>query len=138
MADESDERWVTIAMFAGSPEAHLAAARLDAAGIPAILLDEHVAALGWAAVGVGATVKLQVPAQAAARAAEILNSRSELANSVETADQPPAACPKCSSDQVRPVHRSVGRLILSVLLCVPLLIPGRRYRCDACGHEWRG
>ncbi|MGE5608325.1 MAG: hypothetical protein ACM359_03645 [Bacillota bacterium] len=137
MSNQSEERWVTIATFAGSPEAHLAAAKLDAEGIPAVLLDEHVAALGWGAVGAGAEVKLQVPASAAARGAEILKSRSDLANSAESTEQLPVACPRCKSQQVQAARPSLGRGIISVLLCVPLLFPGRRFRCGACGHTWR-
>jgi hypothetical protein len=62
----------TIATFDLMPSAHIALGKLQAAGIDAVLADEHLVQTDWLyAIAVGG-IKLRVREQDAARAREIL------------------------------------------------------------------
>ena len=63
-----------IARFDTMPEAHIAMGRLEAEGIEAWLADEHLVQTDWLySIAVGG-IKLQVNAEDAQRALEILNT----------------------------------------------------------------
>lgn len=64
----------TIARFDSMPEAHIAMGRLEVEGIDAWLADEHLVQTDWLySIAVGG-IKLQVRAEDAQRAVEILNT----------------------------------------------------------------
>jgi len=119
-------RLVAVAVFAHAVEAHLARARLEAEGIEAALVGEHVAGV---LVGVQ-SVSVHVPASDAERA------RAVLAAAAEMPDRPSAdwvtdeldapRCPACGSLRV---------VFERALWPFPAL--RRRARCERCGESWR-
>lgn len=63
-----------VARFDSMPEAHIAMGRLEIEGIDAWLADEHLVQTDWLySIAVGG-IKLQVRAEDAQRAVEILNT----------------------------------------------------------------
>ncbi len=63
---------VTIASFSFPHEAHIARAKLDSEGIPAVLADEFTISMQWLYSNALGGVKVQVPPSCAERALEIL------------------------------------------------------------------
>jgi hypothetical protein len=63
---------ITVARFDTMPDAHIAKGKLEAEGIPCLLLDEHLVQTDWLyAIAVGG-IKLQVPEAHAERALAVL------------------------------------------------------------------
>lgn len=63
---------ITIARFDNPVTANIAKARLDAAGIPALLADEHTVSMNWLLSNAIGGVRLQVPDEYAVRAMDLL------------------------------------------------------------------
>jgi hypothetical protein len=121
---------VTIASFGNSWEAHLAAGKLEAAGIPAVIVDENINAVGgglYATMSGG--IKLQVPQIDADRALEALPSRVRVAR---------VKCPKCGSADTRQIEFSPGlKIFFLLLLGIPYLFVKRPWICLDCSAVWR-
>src|SRR5207248_9535000 len=116
---------VTIATFGHSWEAHLAAGKLEAAGIPVILADENINSIGG---GIYATmvggIRLQVPQIDAERALEILPSRVRIAQ---------VKCPKCGSADTRQIDFTPGlKIFFLLLLGIPYLFVQKPWICLSC------
>jgi predicted RNA-binding Zn-ribbon protein involved in translation (DUF1610 family) len=47
------------------------------------------------------------------------------------------ACPRCGSHNIRSINHKRRFAALSLLLSLPLLVFGKRYRCQDCGHSWK-
>lgn len=62
----------TVASFSFAHEAHIARAKLESEGIPAVLADEHTVNMQWLYSNALGGVKVQVPPSCAQRAIEIL------------------------------------------------------------------
>lgn len=134
--------------------AHLARTRLEAAGIPCFLSNEHLISLNRLYSPVAGGVRLHVYERDAAAAQAVLREETAPPMMVSPTGQlgtaaapggPPAAaavhCPRCGSDNVAYGPATEGPatnwfyLLLSVLLRYPLR--GRVHHCFHCGKEWR-
>jgi hypothetical protein len=120
---------VTIATFGHSWEAHLAAGKLEAAGIPAVLVDENVNAIGGGIyTSIVGGIKLQVPQIDADRALEALPQHVRIAR---------IKCPKCGLADTRQIDFSPGLKILFLLLLgIPYLFVRRPWICLSCSNVW--
>ncbi len=123
----------TIATFSKSEEAHLFRTRLEAAGIPAFVQDEHLVQLDWLYSNAIGGVRVQIADEDVAAARAFL-----------AADLPEGAaaglgvaCPKCGSEETAPdeLPRRLAFVTL-LLLNIPLLFARHRWRCRACRHAW--
>jgi len=123
-------RLVTIATFGHSWEAHLAAGKLEGAGIPAVLVDENINAVGGGIyTSMVGGIKLQVPQIDADRALEALPRHVRI-NRVK--------CPKCGSDDTRQVDFSPGlKIFFLLLLGIPYLFVQKPWICLSCSNVWR-
>jgi hypothetical protein len=121
---------VTIATFGHSWEAHLAAGKLEAAGVPVVLADENINAVGgglYATMSGG--IKLQVPQIDAERALEILPSRVRIAQ---------VKCPRCSSADTRQIDFTPGlKICFLLMLGIPYLFIKKPWICLSCSNVWR-
>lgn len=113
-------RWVTLASYLHPAEAHIARLRLESAKIPCVLLDELTAATHCLSLATGG-VKLQVPAECAEDAADLLR---RLRREVE-------------GDPI--VARVAGRSLATMAACV---VEAAGVRCeidsaDATPDAWR-
>ncbi len=123
----------TIARFSTPVEARIAWSRLDAAGIPAFVADEHTINMQWLYSDALGGVRLQVPAEWADRARELLASEAQLP---EVPPEQPGEprCPHCGGREFGPGTRGRRMAFLTWLLAgLPLWPVRRQRRCRGCG-----
>src|SRR5258706_10081149 len=118
------------ATFGHSWEAQRAAGNLEAAGVPVVLADENINAVGgglYATMSGG--IKLQVPQIDAERALEILPSRVRIAQ---------VKCPRCSSADTRQIDFTPGlKICFLLMLGIPYLFVKKPWICLSCSNVWR-
>lgn len=131
---------ITIARYFEPSEAHVVRALLESAGLRATVADEHHVTANYPLSTALGGVRVQVPAEEAEAAAELVAaySRGEL----DAGDGDGAAaggCPACGSQRVTP-HVSGGSKLLAVavFLLGSATFPTREsvYDCADCGHHW--
>ena len=128
--------------------ANLARTRLEAAGIPCFLSNEHLVSLLPLYSPITGGVRLHVRLRDAEAALAILREEPEpLATGPDeasfAADAPDPVtprCPRCGSSNVAygPATRNTYGFwsgVLSILLRYP--VRGNRFHCFHCGHEYR-
>ena len=123
---------VTVASYFHPTEAHIAAGRVEAEGIPVHLHGiNHVSANWLLAVALGG-VKLQVPSQFVNQAREVLETEYEMG------EDELEKCPECGSSDITS-HTSSWKLsILAIhLLYIPLPWRKDQAQCRDCGHKWK-
>jgi len=121
----------TIATFSKPEEAHLFRTRLEAAGIPAYVQDEHFVQLDWLYSNAIGGVRVQISDE------DIDAARDFLVNDAPQAapDAVDVLCPKCGSGKTAPDELPRRISFLSLLLFhVPLLFGRHRWKCAACQH----
>ncbi len=124
----------TIATFSKPEEAHLLRMRLEAGGVPAYVLDEHLIQADWFYSDAIGGVRLQVADHDVEAAREIMGEPGEPLEGVAYAE-----CPACRSSDVAISDLPRRMSFLSILLLRFPIPPGRTlYRCKACGQSWRG
>ena len=142
----------TICRFSHPFEAQVARARLEAAGIPVFVSDEHTINMQWLYSNALGGVRLQVPLACREEALALLaadNSEALLAadddnEALLAADDSealgaeqensPRCCPRCGSEQVRWAAEG-WRAFLSIWMLNTSLWPTRRRLiCEACGE----
>jgi hypothetical protein len=144
--------WVTVATFDEPTQAHVARLHLENEDIPCFIADENIGTMLWHYAIATGGIKLQVPREEAARAAEILAAAPTQAPA--KVDVNFASCPRCGSTEIRAGRWGTRRSGATVLLVVfgfsmhPLIgllmlacaigysMATRRRVCDACGVEW--
>jgi hypothetical protein len=120
---------ITIATFSKPEEAHLFRTRLEAAGIPAFVQDEHFIQMDWLASNAVGGVRVQV-------ADEDLDETKEFL-AADTAQSSPDAidvvCPSCGSHHTAPDESPRRIAFLGMLIfSFPLLLARRSWRCADC------
>lgn len=127
---------VTIRTFRDLPEALLAKGSLDSSGIQCALVDDNMVRLDWFISNLLGGIKLQVKAEDADAAEDILSQPIPEhfdVSGVGEYEQP--RCPKCGSLDInfRELHSSA---YLSMALNVPIPFHRRAWRCHSCEVEW--
>jgi len=131
------EPLVTIQVFDSPWAAQLARARLAAAGIEAVIADEHFARMITLNTAGGA--RLQVREPDAAAAAEVLLHETALPELYLVTEEDAAAprCPGCRSDRLAFERWSrIGFVSSAILLGFPIPVPKNRWLCRSCGAAW--
>jgi hypothetical protein len=128
---------ITLRQFRDLPEALLAKACLNSAGIECMLLDDNLVRLDWLWSNLVGGVKLKVEPSEAESALEILNQ--SIPEKIDVAgigefEQP--HCPNCQSLDItfRELHRPVA--YASLWLNVPIPVHRKAWRCHSCNVEW--
>ena len=121
---------VVLRTFSFPSEAEIARGRLEAEGIPAVVLQGEIVAMNWIfSPGVG-WVKLCVRQEDAARAAVALDQ--DLAR-----PEPEMRCPGCGSADVHYQKYNLRGVYASILaLKIPLPVRKDRWVCRRCGANW--
>jgi hypothetical protein len=136
---------ITIAQFSVPLDAYLARCKLQAAGIPCFLGNEHLVNMYWLYSDAVGGVTLMVPDEFAAEARAVLKEESDHSDEqppspqfnesvVETADdaQSEELCPSCQSP-LGPLQERAAGFGLSFLLIGMPLMPRRFVRvCPKC------
>lgn len=136
-----DSGLILVRAFSRPHEAHLACSALRAAGIRALLADDHIVDVNWLYSNAVGGVKVLVPVEDAAAAQTVLAVPAQIeADAADSATAPgteAAACPRCGSDDSISVIRGRRLLFLGWLVVgfpvIPLL---RRRKCRACGYRF--
>lgn len=123
--------WVEIDRFFHPTEAHIAAGRLKAEGIPVNLVGINHASADWLLANALGGIRLQVPAPYVQAAREILSS----APIIETA--PTDRCSSCGSQNTTS-HTLTWKIALLGVHLFGLPLPWRKGRkqCEDCGTAW--
>ncbi|MCC0256327.1 DUF2007 domain-containing protein [Pseudomonas aeruginosa] len=125
----------TIGRFSHPLEAQIARARLEAAGIPAFVADEHTINMQWLYSNALGGVRLQVPMVCREDAVALLATDESEALRAEQGSSE-FQCLRCGGDQV--AWKVDGRRLafLGILLLnVPLWPIRRRFVCEVCGFR---
>jgi hypothetical protein len=127
----------TIASFRETHSAHIARAKLEAAGIPAFVADEHLVGVQWFYSDAIGGVKIQVPDSFAEEAREIVAA--DLSAGVAAAGRSQRArrrigaqtCPRCGGElgAAKAVSREVGSGRRRFVLW------SQRATCDDCARR---
>ena len=123
---------VTVASFSFPHEAHIARASLEAAGIPAVVADEHTISMQWLYSNALGGVKVQVPERVAVQARDALQEDhgDSLANE-QGYDE--LRCPKCGSvDTEFWVRGKKAAFLVFIVLQFPLWPFKREIKCHDC------
>lgn len=89
----------TVATFSFPHEAHIARAKLESEGIPALMADEHTINMPWLYSNALGGVRLQVPSSAFDQAKEIL-ARDCSDDLIAEVGENPYICPSCGSAEL--------------------------------------
>ncbi len=137
-SDEVEFRhMLTIAKFRDLPEALLAQGNLNSAGIEGVLLDDNLVRLDWLWSNAVGGIKLQVRAEDAGEATEMLNQPIPEGFEIEgVGDYRQPECPKCKSLDVtfQEIYKPVA--YASLWVGVPLPFQRKGWKCRTCGNEW--
>ena len=120
--------------------AHVQRVALEAAGIPAVVQNEHMVGLQWTYSQALGGVRLLVPSDRVSEARELLGSDSANAlRDVPESSLPPAEnelCPQCGSPGAQPSRLRRRVKALSLGLGLPLTAWSESFHCTSCGHRW--
>jgi hypothetical protein len=128
---------VILRRFRDLPEALLAKGSLESAGIHAFLVDDNMIRMDWFISNLLGGIKLEVRAEDAEAANEILSQPIPPTVDVEGIgeyEQP--KCPRCQSLDVN--YRELKKLASygSAYLGVPIPVCHKAWTCHACGNSW--
>ena len=130
----------TVASFREPFKAHLAQGRLEAEGIPAVVLDDHLVRLDWVLSQAIGGVKIQVHEENMSQAREILAADCTEELSALERDQteatPDSVCPKCGSGVLSSHPYSPWSLVPSLFFLVPVFFRRKKWVCRDCGAAW--
>ena len=132
MQDESQHsNWITVDRFFHPTDAHIAAGKLEAEGIPVFLLGINHASANWLLSTALGGIRLQVPAR------YVDGARQLLAEMAEAIDDGHFKCPDCGGSDTTAMSNSRKVAFLAVhLFSIPLPWRTNRRHCQACGAEW--
>ncbi len=132
---------VTVDCYRDPIDAELAITRLEQFGIPATLLDQHLASIYWLYSYAIGGVKLMVDETDLDAARQILRDTPSKDLPAETQDRELAdawlSCPDCRSSQIHASRLQRNLAAISLLLQLPLIAWRNRWVCEACGHTWK-
>lgn len=128
---DSQRSLVTVERYLHPTEAHIAAGRIRAEGIPVHLHGINHVSANWLIANALGGIRLQVPARHVARAKEIL------ATEVQFEDTELETCPTCGSTDTTARSTAWKISFLAVhLLNIPLPWGKDWRQCKACGNRW--
>jgi hypothetical protein len=136
--EKSWEDLVTVREFRDLPEALLAKGSLESAGIECFLVDDNMVRMDWFLSNLVGGIKLGVRPEDADAAVELLEQpllESFEVDGVGTYEQP--TCPQCHSLDVSSEALNKPVAYASAWVGVPIPVPRKRWKCHACGHDWK-
>jgi hypothetical protein len=127
---------VTIRQFRDLPEAVFAKGSLESAGIVCALVDDNMVRLDWFISNLLGGVKLQVAAEDADAANEILSQPiPEDFDATGTGEYHQPRCPKCGSLDVN-FRETAPAAYIAAWVIMPIPFHRRAWRCHSCRVEW--
>jgi hypothetical protein len=138
--DDPEAKLVTVARYRDLPEAVVARAVLEEAGIECLLRDENTVRMDWLWSNLIGGMRLQVAAKDEEAARELLSQpvpKQFAVDSGEEFEQP--VCPRCGSVEV--VSSDPDRKVLAASMLINIPLPhwrprGEAWRCLKCNAKW--
>ena len=131
---------VTLRSYRDPIDAELGKARLENAGIPAVLLDQYLVSIQWLYSNAVGGVKLTVDESDLDAALQVLGEdRSADLSNIPESESPPVDgdfCPVCGSTDVRPSRLQRIAAATSLATGLPFIAWRRRWICATCDHTW--
>ena len=126
--------YITVRRYSSPQEAHLARAKLESEGVPAVVQDENLVRMNWLYSNAIGGVKLQVAHSHVDAANQILGCVERSEPRSEAVYQ----CPECGADDTHIQVRGRRATFLTWLVaCFPLWKGRREWICAACQHTWK-
>jgi hypothetical protein len=137
---DDDTGLVTVGRYRDMPEAIVARAVLEGAGIKCLLRDENTVRTDWLLSNLIGGMRLQVAAEDEATAREVLSQPAPQQFATDSGEefvQP--VCPKCGSTDV--VANDPDRKVMAASMLIRIPLPHRRpseaeWRCLQCDTVW--
>lgn len=130
----------TVARFTEPYLAHIAKGRLEAEGVSAVVLDEHIVSMNWLYSFAVGGVRTQVLDSDLDQARLILKKDffEELLETSEAqqAPSPEDICPKCRSLSISGNPYSFWSLIPSLFFSAPIFFRKKKWVCNDCNSKW--
>ncbi len=126
----------TVASFSTAVEAQLLSATLEAAGIEAVVCDEHTVTMNWLYSNLIGGVRVKVREADLEEARKILNTDEAPPSSAEEIPSTLPPCPECGSDDLEFSTDKRGAFVSWLLLGFPIIAPKKDLRCKKCGYSW--
>lgn len=129
---------VTIRKFRDLPEALLAKGSLESVGIECFLGDDNLVRLDWFISNFVGGIKLQVKAEDAATALELLEQpipEGLYIEGIGLYEQP--RCPKCESLDISFQELNKAVAYATAYLGVPIPLRRKSWKCHNCQAEWQ-
>jgi len=139
----STPKLVTVSSYINAWDARIASGRLEAEGIPTIIVDENYILQNWAISQALGGVKIQVPVDRADEAKKIIAAlgKDEFAQilDAEMGNTAIPSCPKCASHDIKARFSFRSWMLMLGTLIAGAGYPARRnlQKCQECGYEWR-
>jgi hypothetical protein len=128
---------ITVHKFLYPPEALLAKASLESAGIHSYLVDDNMINMNWFYSNALGGIKLKVQPEDVDAANEILNQPIPETLEIEgIGDYEQPRCPKCQSLDVS--YRELDKFLSygSAYAGVPIPVHNKAWTCHACHNKW--
>jgi hypothetical protein len=134
-----DPGLVTVARYRDMPEAIVARAVLEEAGIECLLRDENTVRTDWLLSNLIGGMRLQVAAKDEVKARELLSQPVPQEFATDSGDFVQPVCPKCGSTDV--IANDPDRKVLAASMLINIPLPHRRpneaeWRCLQCDAVW--
>ncbi len=131
---------VTVEQYRDLPEALVARAVLEEAGIRSFLSDENTVGMNWGLSNAVGGIRLQVAAEDEAAAREVLSEPAPQQFATDSGEdfvQP--VCPECGSMDV--IANDPDRKVMAASMLIGIPLPHRRpqeveWRCLECDSTW--
>jgi len=132
---------ITLWRYRDLPEALIARSKLDAEGFDCFLADAEIVRLNWFWSNAFGGVRLQVRLDDGESALAVLAQEIPASFTAEEVGEEyrQSVCPSCGSLDVgfESVHRGIALAALH-FFGLPLPIPMNSWKCEDCGHRWKG
>ena len=129
---------VTIRQFRDLPEALLAKGFVESAGIQCFLADDNLVRLDWFISNFIGGIKLQVDADDAAAALEILDQPIPEDFDIEgVGEYRQPRCPRCYSLDISFEELNKSVAYTSAYFGVPIPLQRQSWKCHTCGSRWQ-
>ncbi|UCG77952.1 MAG: DUF2007 domain-containing protein [Nitrospirota bacterium] len=137
---DEKEALVNIAGYRDLQDAYLAKGILESEGITVFLKNEHTIGVQWLYSNALGGVQLAVPKEQADDARiilkDIIGETAEDRRAVKVVDDI-SVCPRCNSTNTKYYDRATKASAFSLLIGLPLMIFGKRYKCLDCNKIWK-
>lgn len=133
------QKMAVLRRFRDLTEALIAKGYIESAGIEAFLYDENMVRMDWYMSNWFGGIKLAVKEEDAEAAEALLEAPiPEQFDVVGVGQYQQPKCPKCDSPNIAFEDLNRPLALTGLAFSIPVAVRSKIWKCDSCGHEWRG